>query len=612
MRTGVRSGCGRRGGTSDERAWLGDCKAGRMPQSPARVALPLLCALACGTVEPSGQSTASTDDASSGASSIDATQDAASNTLPSGSSGSTQGVDETGSGTDTDDSTASTDDDSDTTTVGVEACDAPGELPYVVEFSTYLGGASDWEHTRDVFIDATGSIYVAGGTRSADFPVTAGAYDTSFGGGGGQVGSDGYSDAFVAKFSPDGQLEWATFLGGPNYDRAYAIEVDADGFVYVAGRSGPGFPTTAGVFQPEYLGHDAGIYGIQNGFVAKLGPDGDELVWSSQLGVAHLVRDFDLDDAGNIYAVLAHQAGSAAQPDPAWLAAAMAGAAQPSITDAEESGLVKIDTDGAQVEWATWLGGSGMDSSIGSVAVDAQQRPHLAFYTASTDLPTTATDGGASHHGGTDVYVARLATDGSAVEMGAYVGGGGDDGFETHGVALSADAVFVAGFTSSADLATTAGAFQPALAGGDDAFVVRLDDGGDMVAATYVGGSAGEGVDGLAVTSSGEVSFVGETNSDDLPVTPGAFQDTRAGDFDAFVIRLAPDLDVLRYGTYIGGPAHDNGRGAFVGENCEVVMAGASAGAGFPTVNAWQPSFAGGSGQYGNGDNILTKFTLAR
>lgn len=506
------------------------------------------------------------------------------------------------------DTTAS--DDTAGTTGEPGGCAGSGELAYDVTFSTYLGGAANWEHARDTVVDAAGNIYIAGGTQSTDFPVTPGAYDTSFGNGGNAVGSDGYSDAFVAKFTPDGQLEWATYLGGPNYDRAYAIELDPDGFVIVSGRSGPGFPTTPGAFQTEYLGNDAGIYGTQNGFVAKLSPDGDELVWSSQIGVAHLVRDFHVDDAGDIYAVMAFAPPSATQGDPAWLAGALAGAHQSVRNDDAESGLVKIDRDGGDVEWATWLGGSGVDSAIGSVRVDGSGRPHLAFYTTSTDLPTTATDGGASHHGGEDVYVARLAADGTTVEMGAYLGGSADDGFETHGLGLRGDEVFVGGFTHSSDLATTAGAFQPASGGGLDAFVARLDANGDTIAATYVGGGGGDSVDGFVVAANGEVLFVGETNSDDLPTSSNAFQSARAGDWDAFAIRLGPELDALRYGTYLGGGAHDNGRGATLTDSCEIIVTGASAGPGFPTVAAWQPDFAGGAGMYGNGDVIVAKLAL--
>lgn len=168
----------------------------------------------------------------------------------------------------------------------------------------------------------------------------------------------------------------------------------------------------------------------------------------------------------------------------------------------------------------------------------------------------------------------------------------------------------VGGFTESVDLATTAGVFQSGSAGDLDAFVVRLDASGDTLAATYVGGSGNDSVDGFVVAANGEVLFVGETNSDDLPTSSNAFQSNRGGDWDAFAIRLGPDLHTLRYGTYVGGGAHDNGRGATLTESCEIILTGASAGAGFPTVAAWQPNFAGGAGMYGNSDVVVVKLAL--
>jgi hypothetical protein len=329
-------------------------------------------------------------------------------------------------------------------------------------------------------------------------------------------------------------------------------------------------------------------------------------VWSSHVGVAHLVRNFDIDDAGNAYVVLAHQAGSIAQT-PSWFDTAFDGAYQPARVDAEESGIAKISADGTEVMWASWLGGQGADSSIGSVRVDDEDRPYLAFYTGANDLPTT---GDTSHGGGTDVFVARFSADGTQLEMGAYLGGSGDDAFETHALGLGDGHVYVAGFTDSNDFPTTAGAFQMGYGGGNlDAFAAKLDLGGNIVAATYVGGGGVESTDGLSVTAQGEVLFSGETNSDDLPVSATAFQAQRGGDWDAFAIRLGPDLDTLRYGSYFGGPAHDNGRGALLGDDCSMFLVGASAGAGFPTSNAWQPGFAGGGEQWGNGDAFVV--TLA-
>ena len=105
-------------------------------------------------------------------------------------------------------------------------CPAAAQESYNLAFSTYLGG-SNWEHARDVVADAQGNVYVVGGTASADFPTTPGAYQRALRTGGSQA--FGPCDVFVAKFSPGGALIWSTYIGGPNYDRAYGVEVDGQG-----------------------------------------------------------------------------------------------------------------------------------------------------------------------------------------------------------------------------------------------------------------------------------------------------------------------------------------------------------------------------------------------
>jgi hypothetical protein len=177
-------------------------------------------------------------------------------------------------------------------------CLAPAaQESYDLAFSTYLGG-SNWEHARDVAADAQGNIYVVGGTASTDFPTTPGAYQRALRTGGSQ--DFGPCDVFVAKFSPGGALIWSTYIGGPNYDRAYGVEVDSQGYVYVAGRADPGFPVK-NAFQPDFDGVDNGSYGMQNAFVLKLAPDGSALVWSSYVGVSTLCRDLAIDPNGDVY-----------------------------------------------------------------------------------------------------------------------------------------------------------------------------------------------------------------------------------------------------------------------------------------------------------------------
>ncbi|MEW4228872.1 SBBP repeat-containing protein, partial [Priestia megaterium] len=123
-------------------------------------------------------------------------------------------------------------------------------------YSTYLGG-SDSDQGLGIAVDAGGNAYVTGFTFSADFPTTAGAFDTTYNNNG---------DAFVTKLNPTGSaLVYSTYLGGPDLDEGSAIVVDAGGNAYVTGYTqSANFPTTAGAFDTTYNDN-------VDAFVAKIG-----------------------------------------------------------------------------------------------------------------------------------------------------------------------------------------------------------------------------------------------------------------------------------------------------------------------------------------------------
>jgi hypothetical protein len=159
--------------------------------------------------------------------------------------------------------------------------DATGAASLV--YSTYLGG-SGLDRGNGVAVDASGNAYVAGLTTSVasslGFTPPTGAFQTN-------CALDTLSvcegDAFVAKFNPTlsgaGSLLYFTYLGGSLADSAAGIAVDASGDAYVTGSTvSPGFPVTAGVFQPQFAGGNA------DAFVTELNSAGAALVYSTFLG----------------------------------------------------------------------------------------------------------------------------------------------------------------------------------------------------------------------------------------------------------------------------------------------------------------------------------------
>lgn len=136
-------------------------------------------------------------------------------------------------------------------------------------FSTYLGGTAT-DTALGVAVDANFLACVTGSTTSGDFPVTAGAFQTAFGGAG---------DAFVTKFSLDGgSLVFSTYLGGSGADTGNAITLDAAGHVWLAGSTtSADFPITPTVIPSS-------LTGTQDWFISMLSADAGTLLVSYYLG----------------------------------------------------------------------------------------------------------------------------------------------------------------------------------------------------------------------------------------------------------------------------------------------------------------------------------------
>ncbi|MBI4717600.1 MAG: SBBP repeat-containing protein [Planctomycetes bacterium] len=467
----------------------------------------------------------------------------------------------------------------------------PGPSVFSLGYSTYLGGSEE-DTIRDIAADAQGNTYVVGGTASPDFPATAGAYDTAL-----DASTTHVHDVFIAKFGADGQLIWATYLGGPNFDIPLAMELDAQGAVYVAGQAGPGFPTTAGIIQPTFGGdqNPDAFYGPQDGFVAKVSPDGSGLEWSTYFGQPDntTIRDIDIDSDGNVYLAMPN-----VQVDCPHITAGAFETVRPGGGDGV---VAKISADGTAVLWATYLGGTGRDLGTPSIRVSADGYVYVLGYTNSSDIPTTIGAYDRTYNGGGDLFLAKLTPDGSALAFATYLGGSGVEYSETHGLARDAarHRVFVAATTTSSDFPTTTGAWQRTYGGTGgsgrgantnypgDGFVAAFDsDTGALLAATYLGGADGEGIEGVGVDSAGKVYVSGATFSASFPVTGNALQPTIGGRGDFFAARLTPTLDALDFASFLGGGGDDFARTMDVAHGWRI--AGHSKSDDWPLEAAWQ------------------------
>ena len=143
-----------------------------------------------------------------------------------------------------------------------------------------------------------------------------------------------------------------------------------------------------------------------------------------------------------------------------------------------------------------------------------------------------------------------------------YLGGGSMDSVTSLAIDASGNAYF-AGWTTSTDIPTL-NPVRPQNSGGVDAFVAKLNPGGNaLIYCTYLGGRGDNRAFGIAVDPSGNAYVTGWTSSSAFP-TASAVQGTLAGGRDAFVAKLNPAGNALVYSTFLGGAANDSGNGIAV------------------------------------------------
>ena len=172
-------------------------------------------------------------------------------------------------------------------------------------YSTYLGGAN-YDHAIGIQVDEHGSVYLAGITRSPDFPVKHAL----------QGALAGAANGFVTKLSPSGsELVFSTYFGGHGFDQISALAIDHDDAVYVAGSTNSlDFPLTSNAFQTQCDGGFHLGFCIGDAFVAKLDFQGRKLIYSTYLGGAgyDLAAGIAVNERGEAY--VAGQAGSSDFP----------------------------------------------------------------------------------------------------------------------------------------------------------------------------------------------------------------------------------------------------------------------------------------------------------
>ncbi|NUM53757.1 MAG: SBBP repeat-containing protein [Candidatus Hydrogenedentes bacterium] len=386
---------------------------------------------------------------------------------------------------------------------------------------TYIGGTGRDEGNSILPLD-NGDIVIAGNTRGG-FTVPEGPYDTYNG---------GYYDVFIVCLSGDGTtLKGGMFLGGASTDELWErtrMAADADGNIYLTGQTfSNDFPATTGA-------DDENLSGSSDAFVAKVSGDFQTIVYATYLGGSNIEvgKGLVIDDEGNAYVCGMTQ--SIDFP------------ATPGAYDNEYAGewdafVAKLNNDGSDVVWATFLGGVLRDYAW-DIAREENGKLVIAGKTHNADFPVTPgaydeTFNGPYDTG--DIYVARLSANGSKLLAATFVGG--KKGEIALGLARDADGnIWLSGETESHNFPLKGNAFQTDPKNKTpNCYIAAVNKNlSRLVFGSYLGGKGIDMEGHIAVGSDGNPVVSGNTYSTKFPVTEGAYQMDLPGFRSSFITKV--------------------------------------------------------------------------
>jgi hypothetical protein len=472
--------------------------------------------------------------------------------------------------------------------------------------NTVIIGGNNNTWSRAIALDTTGTAYIVGGTNSTDLPAntTITKYDGTtkpnawFG---------GDSDAFIAVVS-GGALQRVAYLGGSGTDDGFGVAVDGDKNVIATGETcyptgldaHPDFPVYAG-FQRKVemcagfitkLDNALDIY-LQDLVNASYGdapsappPAGGAWFFSEYFGgqppnvatsgwmAGHKFYQ------GDIISVTYMVSGSPVSSAEKCIGSGTTGATPPAWS----STVNAVDNDGS-VTWKN-MGPPGTLVNATTISRAVATDPLGDIFVAGgsdSGFIGCSVCGDTSYYVGAGAWVAKVSKTGGW-RYSTVLGTTATD--TANAIAVDGDGqAYIAG-TSTGGIFIPANtiSFQSKNGGGQDAFIVQLDNAGTTINyAGYVGGSGNDQGNGVAVDVNGAAYLVGSTESANFPTvnpltnaTTSLPMNALSGPEDAFVTRIIPKGSAVAFSSYLGGTNADQAFAVAAAQDGQFVVAAGS------------------------------------
>jgi hypothetical protein len=446
----------------------------------------------------------------------------------------------------------------------------------LLEYSTFLDqSVSDW---GGIEVDSLGNAVISGLTYSNNFPVTPGAFDTSY---------HNDADIFVTKFNNNGSaLIFSTYIGGVAYDGVSNIAIDSRDFTYITGTTNSwDYPTTQGAYDTTFSNQRWDV------FVTKLNPNGSSLSYSTFIHGSNYngERSFDIFIDSRDCAFVTGETFSSDFP-------ITQNAYDTSHNGNRDVFVLKLNYTGAALDYSTFIGTGDPEAGLG-ISVDSKGNAYVTGG-AYSGFPTTLNAYDTTYNGGHDGFVLKLNHNGSKLNFSTFIGGSQND--VGRNILLDRNEnIIVTGNTDSTNFPITNDSFDDTYNGGTqnygDVFVLILNNTGtSLLYSTYVGGSGDEWYVRTVLNSRDDILISGFTNSLDFPVTYNALIKNYSDFNDTFIFHLGWNRSKLLYSTYIGGSGRDVFGDVAIDINNNIYLYGFSNSADFPTTpNAYEPKYKG-------------------
>ncbi|WP_193172709.1 SBBP repeat-containing protein [Nisaea nitritireducens] len=326
-----------------------------------------------------------------------------------------------------------------------------------------VGGTSA-DDSKSIQVDSSGNSYVTGyfdGT--VDFDPSGVTQNLTSAGG---------NDIFIAKYDSNGGLVWAKNLGGTGGDQGDSIQVDSSGNSYAAGN----FQGTSD-FDPSGVTQNLTSAGGNDAFFAKYDSSG-ALVWAKNVGGTDYdaVNSIQVDSSGNSYVTGIFQGTADFDPD--------AGVTNLTSAGLYDTFIAKYDSSGGLV-WAKNIGGTENDIGL-SVAVDSSGNSYVTGdFKGTADFDPGAGTTNLTSAGARDIFIAKYESSGALVWVKSF-GGTSDDQGRSVQVDSSGNVHVTGVFQGTVDFDPGTGTENLTSAGSLDAFLLKLDSGGNFVSVVSV------------------------------------------------------------------------------------------------------------------------------